>query len=214
VGPRLGESNTGYHRTVTPRNEADVAPAPPADSVGGLDQAIAWVDRWSERASFELFRLGLYVTMPALVVLVTLDVGLRYLLNAPLQWGRDANGLLLLITIFCALPHAWDRAHHIRMEVFYIRLSEQRRRLVDVLSSVSGIIIFGFMAVQGARFVPFMMRTGETGEDLEWPLWPFMAFLSLAACVTVARIFSNPAAREDDLRYRVHPPDGKDSGAL
>ena len=176
-----------------------------------MDTALAWldlvaerIDRSSERLSYELFRLGLYVTMPALVVLVTLDVGLRYLFDAPLQWGRDANSLLLLMTVFSALPHAWDRAYHIRMEVFYVRLSRERRRAVDVLASVAGIVVFGLMAVQGARFVPFMIRVGETGEDLELPLWPFMAFLSACALVMVARVFANPAGVEDHLRYRVH----------
>ena len=176
-----------------------------------MDRALAWldlaaerIDRWSERASYELFRLGVYVTMPALVILVTLDVALRYVFNAPLQWGRDVNGLLLLMTIFCALPHAWDRAHHIRMDVFYIRLSSARRRKVDVLASVAGIVVFGLMGVQGARFVPFMIGTGETGEDLDLPLWPFMGFLSACAFVMVARVFANPAGTADHLQYPVH----------
>ena len=163
-----------------------------------FDLAAECVDRWSERASHELFRLGVYVTMPALVALVTLDVALRYVFNAPLQWGRDANGLLLLMTLFCALPHAWDRAYHIRMEVFYIRLPDAGRRGVDVLASVAAVVVFGFMGVQGARFVPFMFGTGETGEDLSLPLWPFMGFLSMCAFVLVARVFANPAAMEGD----------------
>ena len=169
-----------------------------------LDLAAERIDRWSERVSYELFRLGLYVTMPALVVLVTLDVALRYVFNAPLQWGRDVNGLLLLMTIFCALPHAWDRSHHIRMEVFYIRLSHARRRGVDVLASVAGIVVFGLMGVQGVRFVPFMIGTGETGEDLDLPLWPFMGFLSACAFVMAARVFANPAGVEDHLQHLVH----------
>ncbi len=176
--------------------------------LGWLDLAAERIDRWSERLSYELFRLGLYVTMPALVVLVTLDVALRYLFNAPLQWGRDLNGLLLLMTIFCALPHAWDRAYHIRMEVFYIRLSSARRRGVDVLASVAGIVVFGLMAVQGARFVPFMIGTGETGEDLDVPLWPFMGFLSVCAFVMVARVFANPAGVDDHLQHLVHGTGG------
>ena len=174
-----------------------------------LDLAAARTDRWSERVSYELFRLGVYVTMPALVALVTLDVALRYVFNAPLQWGRDANGLLLLMTIFCALPHAWDRAYHIRMEVFYIRLSGARRRGVDVLASVAGIVVFGLMAVQGARFVPFMFGTGETGEDLDLPLWPFMGFLSACASVMVARVFANPAGVPDHLQQLVHGRGGE-----
>lgn len=160
------------------------------------DRAMVLVDRWSASAARRLFQLGIYVTMPTLVVLVTLDVILRYVFNAPLQWGRDANGLLLLMTIFCALPHAWDRAYHIRMEVFYLRFTAERRRAVDVLASVAGIIVFGLMAVQAALFVPFMIQTGETGEDLEMQLWPWMAFLSLCALVMVARVFANPSGEE------------------
>lgn len=170
---------------------------------GWIDRAAEAVDRVSQRISHEMFRFGIYVTMPALVALVSLDVALRYVFNAPLQWARDVNGLLLIISIFCALPHAWDRAYHIRMEVFYTRFSAARRRLADVLSAVSGIIFFGFMAVQAARFVPFMIQTGETGEDWDFVLWPFMGVVSFCAFVMVARIFANPAGVEDRLRYRL-----------
>ena len=70
-----------------------------------LDAMTDRLDRWSERVAYELFRLALYVTMPGLVILVTLDVALRYLFNAPLQWGRDVNGMEQTATIktnFCA----------------------------------------------------------------------------------------------------------------
>ena len=169
-----------------------------------FDSAAEVIDRWSDRLARRLFAASVYVTLPALVALVTLDVALRYLFNAPLQWGRDVNGLLLLMTIFGALPHAWDRAYHIRMEVFYVRMSGPRRWAVDVLASVSGIVVFGLMAIQGARFVPFMIATGETGEDLDLPLWPFMGVLSACACVMAARVFADPSGVG---------PDG-DSGAL
>jgi len=169
---------------------------------GWIDHTASRIDRWSARAASFLFRVGVRVTMPALVVLVTVDVVLRYVFNAPLQWGRDANGLLLMMTIFCALPHAWDRGYHIRMEVFYLRLSPEHRRNVDVLASVAGVIVFGLMAVQGARFVPFMIGTGETGEDLELQLWPFMGVLSACAFVMVARVFANPAGSETEATSR------------
>jgi TRAP-type C4-dicarboxylate transport system permease small subunit len=165
-------------------------------SANPFDRAAAWVDRVSARVSRRIFDFGIYVTMPALVVLVSLDVALRYVFNAPLQWARDVNGVLLLISIFCALPHAWDRAYHIRMEVFYTRFSATRRRMADVLSALSGVIFFGFMAVQAARFVPFMIQTGETGEDWDFVLWPFMGVVSFCAVVMVARVFSNPEGAE------------------
>ena len=166
-----------------------------------FDSVLQRLDRWSERVSYEFFRFGLLVLIPALVCLVCLDVTLRYVFNAPLQWARDVNGLLLLLSIFCALPHAWDRSYHIRMEVFYSHFSRKRKRLADVISAVAGVIFFALMTVQAARFVPFMIQTGETGEDLECPLWPFMGLLSVCAALVVARVLSNPSAEDEGLRY-------------
>ncbi len=192
----------------TPSEAGEGAGAP-----HGIDRLAAWVDRVSERTSWELFRLGIFVVLPALVVLVTTDVTLRYVFNAPIQWARDVNGLLLLMSIFCSLPHAWDRAYHIRMEVFYVRVTADKRRRLDVLASVAGIVFFGLMAIQGARYVPFMIQTGETGEDLLLPIWPFMGFLAFCSLVVCARLFANPTATEGALKYGVRAPDGEGGDA-
>ena len=164
-----------------------------AAEAGGFDSALELVDAWSAKASRQLFRVGIYVMLPALVVLVSTDVVLRYVFDAPLQWARDVNGLFLLMSIAASLPHAWDRAYHIRMEVAYDRFPSSSKRIVDVLSATAGVVFFGLMAAQAAAYVPFMIRTGETGEDLLWPLWPYMAFMSACAALTVVRIVANPA---------------------
>jgi TRAP-type C4-dicarboxylate transport system permease small subunit len=161
-------------------------------AAGRFDASLQALDRWSARASRRLFELGIYLMLPALVALVTTDVVLRYVFDAPLQWARDVSGLFLLMSIAAALPHAWDRSYHIRMEVLYDRFPVRSRRAVDVISAVCGIVFFGLMAAQAAAYVPFMIRTGETGEDLLWPLWPYMAFLAACAGLTVVRLVANP----------------------
>ena len=159
------------------------------------------LDRLSQAASRGLHRLGVYVALPALLGLVTLDVLLRYLFNSPLSWGRDANGLLLLVTLFSCLPHAWDRGYHIRMEIFYARMTSRARRIANALTGFAGAAFFGSMGIQALGFVPYMIDTEETPEDLLIPLWPFMAFMGLASLVFAARLLSNPGAgtvRDDD----------------
>ena len=156
------------------------------------------IDRWSDAASRALFRLAAYVGLPSLVALVTLDVVLRYAFDAPLRWGRNANGLLLLISMFSALPHAWDRGYHIRMEILYDRMRGTFRGWADVVSALTGIAVLGMLAVQSWVFVPYMARTGETGEELMVPIWPVMAFMGACALVFVGRMLSNPAATPDE----------------
>ena len=159
-----------------------------------LTTAFSGLDRSSARASKWLYAFGVYGALPTLLGLVTIDVVLRYVFSAPLQWSRDANGLLLLITLFSALPAAWDHRHHIRMEIFYVRLPDRWRIAADVLSALAGIALFGLLAVQSVGFTSYMAMTGETGEDLDVPLWPFMAFIGVCGAVFVARLIANPTA--------------------
>ncbi len=161
-----------------------------------LDAALEGVDVWSDRISKALYRVAVDAALPALMLIVTLDVVLRYVFNAPLPWGRDVNGLLLLITIFSALPHAWDRGYHIRMEVFYNRLQGRSRNVADVATGAAGILFFGLMGVQALRFTPYMAATGETGEDLLISVWPFMAYMGFCSLVLAARLVGNPNGQE------------------
>jgi TRAP-type C4-dicarboxylate transport system permease small subunit len=160
--------------------------------VSALDRALTLLDRGSARASAWLYALGVYGALPALLGLVTVDVLLRYLFNAPLQWSRDANGLLLLVVLFSALPAAWDRGHHIRMEIFYLRLPARWRVAADTISALAGVTFFALLTVQAVEFTRYMAFIGETGEDLEAPLWPAMAFVAISGTVFVARLIANP----------------------
>ncbi|MGE0158895.1 MAG: TRAP transporter small permease [Gemmatimonadales bacterium] len=185
----------------------------PTTPESAFDAAFRRIDRASEKAARALFRVGVFVTLPALVVLVTTDVVLRYVFDSPLQWARDVSGLFLLMSIAAALPHAWDRSYHIRMEVVYDRFPARWKQASDVLSAFAGIVFFGAMGAQAAAYVPFMIRTGETGEDLLWPLWPYMAFLAVCAALTVVRLVANPAmspthgaAGSQAILEEVHPP--------
>ena len=161
-----------------------------------LDAALEGVDVWSDLISKALYRVAVDAALPALMVIVTLDVILRYVFNAPLPWGRDVNGLLLLITIFSGLPHAWDPGYHIRMEVFYSRLQGRARNWADVATGVAGILFFGLMGIQALRFTPYMAATGETGEDLLMSVWPFMAYMGFCSLVLAARLVGNPNGQE------------------
>ena len=156
------------------------------------------LDRGSARAAGVLFAIGVRGALPALLLLVTLEVVLRYGFNSPLQWSRDVNGLLLLITLFSTLPHAWDRGYHIRMEIVHRRLRGRWRSVADALSALAGLVFFGLMSIQAVGFARYMFVTGETGEDLNVALWPFMVFVAVCGFVLCARLVVNPEATQED----------------
>ncbi|HEY5622779.1 MAG TPA: TRAP transporter small permease, partial [Gammaproteobacteria bacterium] len=116
---------------------------------------------------------------------------------SPLEWSRDANGLMLLITLFSALPHAWDRGYHIRMEVVHVRMPRRWRVAADALAALAGFVFFALLSIQAIAFSGYMLATGETGEDLGIPLWPFMVFVSICGFVLAARLLANPLSNGD-----------------
>lgn len=156
------------------------------------------LDRLSARAARYLYNIGVFGALPVLFLLVTLDVVLRYAFNTPLQWGRDANGLLLLITLFSALPYAWDKGFHIRMEIVHARLPERWRSLADVVSAMAGIFFFALLSIQAVLFSRYMFLTRETGEELNAPLWPFMVYVAISGVIFSLRLLVNPSAAPED----------------
>ena len=154
------------------------------------------LDRWSLQASRWLCNVAVYGALPGLFLLVTLDVVLRYVFNAPLQWGRDLSGLLLLVSLFSALPYAWDQSYHIRMEVLHSRLSSGLRSTADILSAAATFSFLLLLTAQAAMFSRYMFAIGETGEDLVAPLWPFMLYIACCSLVFAARVLSNPTAEK------------------
>ena len=70
------------------------------------------------------------------------------------------------------------------------------RRWADVATGAAGILFFALMGIQALRFAPYMAATGETGEDLLLPVWPFMAYMGFCSLVLAARLVGNPGGEE------------------
>ena len=51
---------------------------------------------------------------------------------------------------------------------------------------------------QAVGFARYMFVTGETGEDLNVLLWPFMVFVAVCGFVLCARLLANPEATQED----------------
>lgn len=43
---------------------------------------------------------AVYLTLPCLIILLTIDVCLRYIFNAPLLWGSEVSALILSLVFF------------------------------------------------------------------------------------------------------------------
>ena len=145
-----------------------------------------------ESISLALHKTVIIVFLPAMGVLITIDVILRYAFDAPFIWGTEANGLLLLIVFFGSLTYCWVSKRHIRMELIYGRFKGKLRVWADIFAASTAMLFFGMLGIQALREVPHMLKINETGEMFLIPLWPFKVYMGLCSVLFfLLLLFSN-----------------------
>jgi TRAP-type C4-dicarboxylate transport system permease small subunit len=135
-----------------------------------------------------VFKFCAFICLPLLVLLITLDVVLRYVFNSPLIWAIDANELMLCIVMFGSLLYVTKEAGHIRVNLLYRKLNKKLIRIVNSLIAVSGLSFSIVLIVQVLKELPFQIEIGRTTEFLEIPYW-VMSGVALIAAVVLSFYF-------------------------
>ena len=133
-----------------------------------------------------------YVLLPALALLVTADVSLRYVFNAPLAWGTDVKELLLLLVMTVGLAGTSWADEHIRVTLVEERLSPSLQRGFTMLRRLLTATLLALLAWAMAVLALDMREFGERAEFVAIPFWPLAALAAtsalLAAVVEVVRL--------------------------
>lgn len=122
-----------------------------------------------------------YVLLPALALLVTADVALRYVFNAPLAWGTDAKELLLLVVMTAGVAGTSWADEHIRVTLVEERLSPGLQRAFGVLRRLMSAALLGLLAGAMGLLALDMREFGERAEFIAVPLWPLAALAAASA---------------------------------
>lgn len=141
-----------------------------------------------DNASDYIFKFCALICLPILVLLITLDVALRYVFHSPLIWAIDANELMLCIVMFGSLLYVTKEAGHIRVNLLYRKLNKKLIRIVNSLIAVSGLSFSIVLIVQVLKELPFQIEIGRATEFLEIPYW-VMSGVALIAAVVLSFYF-------------------------
>ncbi|MEQ9813732.1 MAG: TRAP transporter small permease [Azospirillaceae bacterium] len=139
--------------------------------------------------------LGVWVGLPAMVLLVSVDVVLRYFFASAIIWSQEINTLLLLVVLSAGLPLATATRRHIRMELFYERMARPAQIAVDLLTAAIGVAVAGMLAWQSVSDVREAVRYGDRADFIPVPLWPFHAVFGIAALLTALAFLAAPFVR-------------------
>ena len=101
----------------------------------------------------------------AIVLLMAVNVLLRYLFSEGSVWGQELEWHLLAPLILFGMSYALLHGEHVRVDVFYAGFSERRKLQVDLLSAFLCIAISAAVIWLSLQYVQQSYVIGEQSPD-------------------------------------------------
>jgi len=130
--------------------------------------------------------IGGLVLLPAMALMMTTDVVLRYVFNSPLSWGLEASELLLLVVFLSGLVEAFRNGAHVRMDLIYRNMPETGRRFVTLIYVLLGLGTFYLLARKAIEEAIFLESIDQVTQYLHVPQWILYAVISMVGVLVVA----------------------------
>jgi TRAP-type C4-dicarboxylate transport system permease small subunit len=149
--------------------------------------------------AIDAFALAATLILAALVVLVGVEVVMRYFFGQPTRWVNEFCEYALLWLAFLAGPWVLREEAHVKVEMLTDALSPEWRHRFHVATSVVGAAVCALFCWVSAAYVLEVFGTGEfLFKSVQLPKWAVMAVmppgLLLLAIQFVRRALRPPPA--------------------
>ena len=116
-----------------------------------------------------------------LVGVVMYEVVLRYLFNSPTSWGFELTVFLYGVHYMLGLGFTEGRGGHVAVDVLVNMLSERKRALVAIISSIVLFVPVWAVMTYAAINYAITSTAGLERNATSWgpPIWPFKILMAV-----------------------------------
>jgi TRAP-type mannitol/chloroaromatic compound transport system permease small subunit len=175
------------------REAAERASAAPETAVPDVPQIGTHEDptmhlhtRITDKLEWLNVRVGEFVAYWAVISVFVYyyEVIARYVFNSPTNWVHESMFLMYGMQYMLCGAYAYREDQHVRVDVFYVKLSPRGRAIADIITSVFFFIFILTMTWTGARFALDAINNGEVSFT-EWGIqyWPVKLMLPIGAAL-------------------------------
>ncbi|MFW8564742.1 TRAP transporter small permease [Orrella sp. 11846] len=131
------------------------------------------------------------VCMFAIMLIVGLDVVLRYAFHAPLIWAYDLVSLYFMVAVFFfAVSGTYGANKHISLDILIQRFSPLGQRWAEVFTSAISLVLFSLITYVGVeRAWNAFVQGDATAGLVSFPTWIPAAIVPLGVGLLVLRLF-------------------------
>jgi TRAP-type mannitol/chloroaromatic compound transport system permease small subunit len=100
-----------------------------------------------------------------IVVLMSVNVVLRYLFSVGTVWSQELEWHLLVPLILFGMSYAQRHGEHVRVDIFYAKYSERTKALVDLVSALLAIALSALVIWLSINYVQQAYVISEGSPD-------------------------------------------------
>lgn len=117
---------------------------------------------------------GAAAGMVAIMMIVVVDVVLRYVFSAPLSWSYDVVSMYLVsFVIFLALAESFRRGVHIKVDMIQRLRGTRFLAAAELLGYSASLLLFGLILhLLVSQGVQGMIARDVVDGAIPWPTWP------------------------------------------
>lgn len=111
------------------------------------------------------------------------------------QLGHPVSGALeftestMVLVVFGGIAWAQIRRAHIRVELLYLNAGKKMQSVMDIITSLAGIIFFSLLVWQGGNEALYSWQIDESTSGLfRFPLWPARWILVLGSSLMILQL--------------------------
>lgn len=143
--------------------------------------AVRWLDANAERILVALL-------LAAIVVLITINIFMRYVMNSSLSWGEELTLWFFVWFVWLAVSHAFHKRAHVRITVFRDLLNERAIRILDLCVDLLILTFLIILTVECLRLIQLPFVANQSSVVLGIPIPILYASAPVGATLSAIRV--------------------------
>lgn len=153
---------------------------------------MSFIER-SDRAIHVVEKAGITVAgvlMLAIMIVVVIDVVMRYFLNSPLSWSFELISLYLMVGLFFfSLSDTLAHHAHVAVDILHLYMSERVRHAAELVGYLLATPVFAAIFYLSAITTWESFKGGDVlAGHIPWPTWLAQICVPIGVGVLVLRM--------------------------
>lgn len=126
----------------------------------------------------------------AIMLLVVLDVAMRYVFRAPLGWSYDLISMYLMAGLFFfSLSVTLQHEEHVRVDLLLKHFPPAMRHLAEFVTYLAASVVFGLIVyITFSKAVHSFQANEVAPGEIPWPAWLSIALVPVGAGLLLLRM--------------------------